>query len=87
MNGIALASAPTGDVIEPPGAWSRLAEIDVPTLVVWGTFDFAHFGPRMRELARRIKGARSVEMQGVAHLPNLERPQEFNAVVAQFLAE
>jgi pimeloyl-ACP methyl ester carboxylesterase len=85
MNGIALASAPTGEVIEPLAAWDRLAEIEVPTLVVWGTYDFAHFGPRMREVAKRIAGSRTIEMEAVAHLPNLERPLEFNRAVAQFL--
>jgi pimeloyl-ACP methyl ester carboxylesterase len=86
MNGIALAAEPTGDAIEAPSAWDRLEEIGVPTLVVWGSLDFPHLRRRLIELARRIPGARSVEMDCVAHLPGLEAPDDFNREVAAFLA-
>lgn len=86
MNGIALAAADPGEVIDAASAWDSLEEIRVPVLIVWGTLDFPHFGPRMRTLARRIAGAQSFVMEGVAHLPGLEQPAVFNAAVAAFLA-
>jgi len=86
MNGIALAAENPGDLRDAASAWSRLDAIGVPTLIVWGTLDFAHIRARMRTLARRITGARSFTMDGVAHLPGLEQPAAFNAAVASFLA-
>jgi len=85
MNAIALANGSPGDVIEPSSAWERLEQLRVPTLLIWGSFDFAHLGARLAEVARRIPGAQSVVMDGVAHLPSLERPDEFNRVVQSFL--
>ena len=34
-----------------------------------------------------IEGARVVRIGGAAHLPSLERPQEFNQLVLEFLGE
>ena len=39
----------------------------------------------MEELAARIRGARLVRIPGAAHISNLERPQEFNRAVLEFL--
>ncbi|HWI10516.1 MAG TPA: hypothetical protein VNU48_04235 [Burkholderiaceae bacterium] len=63
----------------------RLEEIAVPTLVVWGTPDFAPLGARMREIVQRIPQVASVVMEGVAHLPGLEKPVEFNRAPLAFL--
>jgi pimeloyl-ACP methyl ester carboxylesterase len=38
-------------------------------------------------LARDIPGARRITLPGVAHLPNMESPEEFNSIVLSFLAE
>jgi pimeloyl-ACP methyl ester carboxylesterase len=85
MNAVPLASGSPGEALAPPPAWARLAQIGVPTLVVSGTLDFGHLGRRMRELARRIPGATTCVMDGVAHLPGLERPAEFNRALRSFL--
>jgi pimeloyl-ACP methyl ester carboxylesterase len=37
-------------------------------------------------MATGIVGARRVTMKGVAHLPNLERPDDFRRIVRDFLA-
>ena len=37
-------------------------------------------------LAARLPRARAHPMGGVAHLPNLERPEMFNRVLLDFLA-
>ncbi len=64
----------------------RLPEIRQPTLIVWGERDrvfplrHAYFG------LERIPNARLHVMQGCGHVPNLERPEEFNRVVRDFLA-
>lgn len=85
MNAIPLANGSPGEVLEPASAWTRLEQLRVPTLVLWGTLDFAHLRERMVEVARRIPGAASVVLDGVAHLPSLERPDEFNRALQSFL--
>jgi 3-oxoadipate enol-lactonase len=65
----------------------RLDEVAVPTLVIVGDLDVEHVHERAHELANRITGARLAVMQGVAHVPNMERPEEFNRLVLDFLSE
>lgn len=86
MNAIALHAAEPGTAIEPAiAAWERLASISVPTLVLWGDLDLPHLQARCETLVQRIPGARSVVLQGTAHLPGLEAPARFNAALADFL--
>lgn len=77
---------PPGPVawVEPPAA-TRLHEVSVPTLVIVGTHDLADFRAIGERLAAEIPGARSA-MLDAAHLPALERPDEFNRLVLEFLA-
>ena len=69
---------------EPPAA-IRLAEVAVPTLVVVGRLDQPDFRAISARLAAEIPGAESAELDA-AHLPALERPEEFNRLVLDFLA-
>jgi len=85
MNGIALRAAPPGDEILNTTAWDRIGEISVPVLVIWGALDFPHIVARMQELVRRLPNARGHRMEDAAHLPGLEQPGKFNAVVQEFL--
>ncbi|MEY9845431.1 alpha/beta fold hydrolase [Streptacidiphilus sp. MAP5-3] len=68
-----------------PGAESRLAEVSVPTLVVHGTEDVPAIIAVSEQLALGIPGARHVVMPATGHVPPLERPEEFNQVLAEFL--
>jgi pimeloyl-ACP methyl ester carboxylesterase len=70
--------------IQPP-AIGRLEEIKVPTLVIVGDRDVDDIRQAAEELGRGISGARLVVMPGVAHVPNMERPDEFNRLVLDFL--
>jgi pimeloyl-ACP methyl ester carboxylesterase len=87
MNRIAL-SAPQNmgeeQSLEPP-AIKRLDEIRVPTLVITGNLDTPQTLFAARVLSEGIKGARSAVIEGTAHLPNMERPEEFNHHVLSFL--
>jgi len=65
---------------------AALARIDVPTLLISGTRDDNAPAAMMAKMAARIPGARYVELAGVGHLANLERPDVFNAVLDDFLA-
>jgi 3-oxoadipate enol-lactonase len=62
-----------------------LSEIDAPTLVLVGSED-ALTPPKDSEMMRdAVRGARLVSMDGAGHVSNLERPDEFNRALADFL--
>jgi len=87
MNAIAL-STPSDlgqEQRSEPGAAGRLAEVHVPTLVIVGDLDQPDVQSVADTLAREIVGAHKVIMQGTAHVPNMEQPDEFNRVVFDFL--
>jgi 3-oxoadipate enol-lactonase len=62
-----------------------LKEITVPTLVLSGSKDKNAPAPMMAKMASFIPSASYVELEGVGHLVNLERPAAFNAALDQFL--
>jgi len=66
---------------------AALKEISVPTLVLSGSQDNNAPAAMMAKMASYIPGAVYVELEGVGHLANLERPDEFNAVLCDFLMD
>jgi pimeloyl-ACP methyl ester carboxylesterase len=64
----------------------RLHEITVPTLVVHGVQDQAVPLACARQAHEHIKGSQLYVMEDCGHVPMLERPDEFNNVVAGFLS-
>jgi 3-oxoadipate enol-lactonase len=62
-----------------------LKEISVPTLLLSGSKDKNAPAPMMAKMASYVPGSTYVELEGVGHLANLERPGEFNAVISDFL--
>jgi 3-oxoadipate enol-lactonase len=62
-----------------------LADIRVPTLVLSGSMDRNAPAPMMAKMATFIPSASCVELDGVGHLANLERPKTFNAALDRFL--
>lgn len=64
----------------------HLSEIDCPTLVVWGTHDQLVPVRHGRTMAELIPGARLEVFEQTGHVPMLERPARFNALVEEFLA-
>jgi pimeloyl-ACP methyl ester carboxylesterase len=87
MNLIALYNEPhLGEELQPEApAVNRLAEIRVPTLVVAGDQDRPEVGARAELLAGSIPVAQMVVMNRTAHVPSMEKPEEFNRVVLEFL--
>jgi pimeloyl-ACP methyl ester carboxylesterase len=68
-------------------ARAALPNIAAPTLVIHGTVDPTIPLSAGRRMVDAIPGARLVEFADVGHLPHLERTDEFNQVVLDFLAE
>jgi pimeloyl-ACP methyl ester carboxylesterase len=66
---------------------NRLPEIACPTLIVWGANDRVVTVRDADAFAELIPNARSVVLPDTGHLPQVERPAEFNALLAEFLGE
>jgi len=65
----------------------RLAEISVPTLVLVGELDVPDIQTIAERLQREIPNARGATIAGAAHVPTMERPDEFTDLVLRFLDE
>ncbi|HOX33988.1 MAG TPA: alpha/beta hydrolase [Spirochaetales bacterium] len=74
-----LADAQPLDPLSPP-ALSRLAELQVPTLVIDGRGDWSENRRASRLLAEGIPGARRIEVEG-GHVAPLEDPSGFAALL------
>jgi pimeloyl-ACP methyl ester carboxylesterase len=66
---------------------ANLAKIDIPVLCLAGEHDRNAPAGMMEKMASRIASARYVCLPGVGHLPNLEAPARFDAVILDFLRE
>ena len=64
---------------------SALKDIAAPTLLLSGSKDNNAPAPMMAKMATYVPSATYVELEGVGHLANLERPGAFNAALDQFL--
>jgi pimeloyl-ACP methyl ester carboxylesterase len=65
---------------------AALANIHVPTLLIAGEHDRNAPPAVMKKMAAAIAGSTFLELPGVGHLQNLEAPEEFDALVLNFLA-
>jgi pimeloyl-ACP methyl ester carboxylesterase len=65
----------------------RLPEIRQPTLIVWGDKDSIIPVKDAHEFERLIPDSRKVVMKDTGHISMAERPQAFNDVMMEFLAE
>jgi pimeloyl-ACP methyl ester carboxylesterase len=76
------------DLTEPdPPAAARLGEVAAPALVLVGEHDRPDIHAMAVALAEGIPMAERAVLARTAHLPNMERPAEFNQVVLEFLAK
>jgi pimeloyl-ACP methyl ester carboxylesterase len=68
-----------------PAALDRLGEIRVPTLVLVGSLDLETVQEAARRVADGIPGARLVRWPDTAHLPSMERPDDFLLLLRDWL--
>jgi pimeloyl-ACP methyl ester carboxylesterase len=64
-----------------------LHQIACPTLIVWGTDDYLVPLRDASTFEQEIPNARKVIFEDTGHMPQLERPERFNAELEKFLAE
>lgn len=69
-----------------PPAYTRLAEITVPTLLIVGAQDDLYLQRSADFFAREIAQAQRASIAETHHMPNMEKPHEFNQIVLDFLA-
>jgi len=85
MNGVVLGKAPLELEERPPEAWSRVGNVGAPTLLLVGEEDFTAIIERHEHLSEEMPNAFAAVLEGVAHLPSLERPELVNAMLLEFL--
>ncbi|MGH3147337.1 MAG: alpha/beta fold hydrolase, partial [Rubrobacter sp.] len=66
-------------------AVDRLSEIRARALILVGDADQPRTIAAADLLARELPNAQKVVVTGTAHLPNMERQEEFNRLVLDFL--
>ncbi len=80
-----LEHAMEGRLIDPP-AVERLAELELPMLLIVGELDM----PGIHEIADMVVAANPnaelVVVPGVAHMVNMEKPDEFNRLLLEYLS-
>lgn len=85
-----LQSPGFGDAIRAIGGYDsrhRLTEIEIPTLVVWGLND--HVVPVEAAIGyhRLVPDSQLELFERTGHVPQMERPERFNALLDEFLSE
>ncbi|MYH59267.1 MAG: alpha/beta hydrolase [Boseongicola sp. SB0675_bin_26] len=76
--------------LEAMRCWSgldHLAHIAAPVLVLWGDGDRTYEWTQVETLWRTIPGANLAVVPACAHAVHFERPNHFNALLADFLDE
>lgn len=74
------------DAVIEYDARDRLEEIQIPVMIVWGTDDWVIPSVAAHSYQRRIPHARLEIFERTGHVPQLERPARFNALLDDFLA-
>lgn len=70
-----------------PLAVQRLSEIRVPTLLIRGERDVPTITKIVETLETNIPGAKKVIIFGAGHMVPVEKPEQFNSTVLDFLAK
>lgn len=68
-----------------PLAVQRLSEIHAPILLILGDRDVPMITKIVETLEKNISGARKILIPGAGHMVNVEKPEEFNKTVLEFL--
>lgn len=66
-------------------AVERLAELNIPVLVIVGAQDIPYILLAADYMIEKILSARKVVIEDAAHLPNMDHPDEFQRIVKAFL--
>jgi pimeloyl-ACP methyl ester carboxylesterase len=68
-----------------PKAIESIASVKVPVLIIDGDKDLPYITANSAYLEKNIPGAKRVLMKDVAHMLNIERPEDLNKLILDFL--
>lgn len=85
MNARALAKPALSHEDMPPDAWHRVEEISAPTMLIVGDEDFTALIDRHEHLSETMPNSFAAVLEGVAHIPSIERPDLINRMLEEFL--
>lgn len=85
MNAIVLAKPELTLEDKRREAWTRIGEVGTPTLLMVGDEDFSAIIDRHEHLSEEMPNAFAVVLEGVAHIPSIERPELVNSLLLEFL--
>jgi pimeloyl-ACP methyl ester carboxylesterase len=66
------------------GFYRRLADLRSPALFVWGSHDWLVPAAFSRHVRKSLPHAEQVTIDGCGHVPQVERPEEINALLESF---
>jgi pimeloyl-ACP methyl ester carboxylesterase len=69
----------------PNPAFDRLSDLNIPALIIIGAHDTPYILAAADYMVERIPSAQKVIVEDAAHLPNMDQPEEFQAIVKKFL--
>ncbi len=70
-----------------PPAIEKINSIPVPVLIIDGDKDMPYITANSAFMEKNIPGAKRVVMKNVAHMLNIERPEELNKLILDFLKQ
>ncbi len=85
MNRAALSKPELSQEERPPEAWSRVGSVGAPTMLLVGDEDFTALIDRHDHLSEEMPNAFAAVLEGVAHIPSIERPDLVNSLLLEFL--
>lgn len=87
---LARADRPDNGAVSRDREWSALGDlpnVTIPTLIMVGDQDVPDIITAAQHLTGALPNARMETIENAAHLPNLERPRHFDALLSEWLAE
>ncbi|CAN7382061.1 alpha/beta fold hydrolase [Devosia sp. LjRoot3] len=85
MNAKALAKPELTQEEPRPDAWSRVDAVTSPTMLIVGDEDFSALIDRHEHLSETMPNSFAAVLEGVAHIPSIERPDLINRMLEEFL--
>jgi pimeloyl-ACP methyl ester carboxylesterase len=87
---LAFLSAARNIYLDKPygkgGFYSRLADLEAPSLFVWGSHDPLIPAAFKRHVERWLPSAEQIVLDGCGHVPQVERPEQTNGLLTRFLS-
>jgi 3-oxoadipate enol-lactonase len=63
----------------------RLNEIKLPTLIITAEYDLVSCKEIADIMEKEISGSRKVVMKEAGHIMNMDKPEEFNRYISDFI--